>query len=223
MGSITHENVYRRAVQRLGTYILAAASATLAFAVPFALGAPSTRAGSTHPAGSRGGSAGTAASSASAPCPNAHLRPTRLDVAAVAAATVCLINRERSVQHLSPLRTNHILQSVAEGQSREMVLGDYFGDDSRSGRTPMQRLVAKHYGGPVGTASAAQNIGWGIGPYANPAALVQGWMESPPHREIILTEEFRDIGVGVDPAAPAALAEGQPGGTYTVEFGVRRG
>jgi hypothetical protein len=47
-------------------------------------------------------------------------------------------------------------------------------------------------------------------------------MHSPPHREIVLTEAFRDIGVGATPAAPAALAAGRSGATYTVEFGVRR-
>jgi hypothetical protein len=47
-------------------------------------------------------------------------------------------------------------------------------------------------------------------------------MASPPHREIVLTDEFRDIGVGASATAPAALAAGQPGATYTVEFGVRR-
>ncbi len=103
-----------------------------------------------------------------------------------------------------------------------MVLGDYFGDDSRSGLTPLQRIVAAHYLGHSQGASMGQNIGWGTGPDATPAGIVQAWMRSPPHRQIMLTGEFRDIGVGVAPTAPAALAAGQTGATYTVDFAVRK-
>ncbi|HWX45453.1 MAG TPA: CAP domain-containing protein [Solirubrobacteraceae bacterium] len=170
-------------------------------------------------AGAPGATAGTPAR---ATCRNANLRPTGTNVTAVARATGCLIAQVRRAQHLPALRTNRTLQSVAVGQSREMVLGDFFGDNSRSGQTPLQRLVAGHYLGCTGNSSTAQNIGWGTGADATPAAMVRAWMESPPHREVILTGEFREIGVGVVSQAPAALAGGLPGATYTVEFGVRR-
>ncbi len=163
-----------------------------------------------------------AASTASAACRGAHLRPTRANLAAVDAATACLIDRARGAAHLHALRANGSLQRVAAKQSREMVLGDYFGDDSRSGRTPLQRIVATRYLRHTALLSTAQNIGWGTDAQATPEAIVAAWMRSPAHREIVLTDEFRDIGVGVSPAAPAALAAGRPGATYTVEFGVRQ-
>jgi uncharacterized protein YkwD len=159
---------------------------------------------------------------ASAPCRDASLRPTPANLAAVDTATACLIDRARSVADLRPLRANPSLRRVAARQSREMVLGDYFGDDSRSGQTPLQRIVATRYLRDDTEVSTAQNIGWGTDAQATPTAIVAAWMHSPPHREIILTEEFRDIGVGASPSAPAALAGGRPGATYTVEFGVRR-
>ncbi len=46
-------------------------------------------------------------------------------------------------------------------------------------------------------------------------------MHSPPHREVILTGEFRDVGVGVSPAVPPVLGHGARGATYAVEFAVR--
>jgi uncharacterized protein YkwD len=156
------------------------------------------------------------------PCRGARLRPTRSDLPAVDAATVCLIDRIRRTAHLRALRPNLSLQRVASKQSSEMVLGDYFGDDSRSGQTPLQRIVVTRYLRRSTRASTAQNIGWGTGAHATPAAIVAAWMQSPPHRQIVLTGAFRDIGVGAAPAAPAALAAGQPGATYTVEFGTRR-
>jgi uncharacterized protein YkwD len=157
-----------------------------------------------------------------APCPGATLRPTRADLAAIGRATACLIDRERGAAHLGALRANPSLQRVAARQSREMVLGDYFGDDSRAGETPLQRIVATRYLRHAARVSTAQNIGWGTNARATPAAIVTAWMNSPPHREIMLTDEFRDVGVGVSPKAPAALAAGRAGATYTVEFGTRR-
>jgi uncharacterized protein YkwD len=157
-----------------------------------------------------------------APCRDANLRPTRSDLPAVETATVCLLDRVRRAAHLRALRPDRNLQRVASRQSSEMVLGDYFGDNSRSGRTPLQRIAATRYLRRSTRASTAQNIGWGTGVHATPSAIVAAWMQSPPHRQIVLTGAFRDIGVGAAPAAPAALAAGQPGATYTVEFGTRR-
>jgi uncharacterized protein YkwD len=159
---------------------------------------------------------------ASTLCAGANLRPTHGNLAAVDTATACLIDRARAAAHLDALRANPSLQRVAARQSREMVLGDYFGDESRSGQTPLQRIVATRYLRNTTGVSTAQNIGWGTDAQATPAAIVAAWMHSPPHREIVLTQEFRDIGVGASPAAPAALAAGRLGATYTVEFGVRR-
>jgi uncharacterized protein YkwD len=154
-------------------------------------------------------------------CRGALLRPTRTDLAAVNAATVCLIDRVRRAAHLEPLQPNPSLDGVAAGQSSEMVHGDYFGDQSRSGRTPLQRLGATPYAESANAVSMAQNIGWATGTDATPTGIVAAWMHSLPHREIILTAAFRDIGVGAAPAAPAAFAAGQPGATYTADFGVR--
>jgi uncharacterized protein YkwD len=169
-----------------------------------------------------------AAARSATPCANANLRPTPSDIHAVDTAIVCLIDGVRRSAHLPPLRPNRSLHHVAAGQSVEMVLGNYFGDNSRSGQTPLQRIVATRYPKvatrypkrttPVATA---QNIAWGTDSQATPAAIVAAWMASPPHRQIMLTAGFRDIGVGAAPSAPSALAAGQPGATYTVEFGAR--
>lgn len=154
-------------------------------------------------------------------CPNANLFPTTSNLHAVDAATVCLIDNVRRAAHRRPLRPNPSLHGVAAGQSSEMVLGNYFGDNTRSGLTPLQRIAATHYRRRTTRVATAQNIGWGTNSLATPAAIVAAWMASPPHRRIMLTARFRDVGVGAAPAAPSALAAGQPGATYTVEFGAR--
>jgi uncharacterized protein YkwD len=170
-----------------------------------------------------GGPAFPAGASGAAPCANSNLRPTGSNLPTVDAATVCLIDRVRRSTGVRPLRPNRSLHGVATNQSAEMVLGDYFGDNSRSGQTPLQRIAATRYRRHTHGLSTAQNIGWGTGTAATPAAIVAAWMASPPHRRIMLSAGFRDVGVGAAPAAPAALAGGQPGATYTVDFGKRLG
>jgi len=165
--------------------------------------------------------AGRTSPSTPASCANVDLQPTGSNLAAIDAATFCLIQQVRAAHHLPSLRFSYPLQDVAKGQARDMVLGDYFGDDSISGLTPMQRILATPYPSHAARVNSAQNIGWATGPLATPAGMVEAWMHSPPHREIILTARFRDIGVGVTPAAPSSLAEGLQGATYTLELGQR--
>ena len=152
-------------------------------------------------------------------CTGTSLQPTRTNLARVTAATLCLIEHERLAYRLLPLHSNGSLRRIGSKQASEMVIGDYFGDDSLSGWTPMQRIEASAYAIRTRSLSAGQNIGWGSGALATPAAMVRAWMLSPPHREIMLSGGYRDVGVA--PAAPWKLTDGLPGATYAVEFASR--
>jgi uncharacterized protein YkwD len=50
-----------------------------------------------------------------------------------------------------------------------------------------------------------------------PHREVLAWMHSPPHRRIILTASYRDVGVGIAFAAPRRGV--RRGATYVGEFG----
>ena len=154
-------------------------------------------------------------------CKGTSLRPTRANLARVSAATLCLIEHVRLSYRLEPLHSNSSLRHISSKQASEMVIGEYFGDDSLSGWTPMQRIAASAYAARARSLSAGQNIGWGSGELATPAAMVRAWMLSPPHREIMLSGDYRDIGVGIAPAAPRRSTGGLPGATYVVEFASR--
>jgi len=130
-------------------------------------------------------------------------------------ATLCLLNRVRSRRDLPPLRLNAKLSRAARRHSRDMVRHRYFAHDSRSGRSPFDRMRATHYVPRNASWSLAENIGWGSGTLGSPIALVRAWMHSPPHRANILSRQFRDIGIGIAPGAPI----GGGGGTYTTDFG----
>jgi len=154
-------------------------------------------------------------------CAGANLRPSPANVAAVEAATLCLIDRARGAHHLRPVRSNRDLGTVAFSQVRTMVLRDYFADVRPSGQTPMSLIAVTRYPAHAGRISVGQNIAWGTGRFATPARIVSEWMASRAHREIILTGEYRDAGVAVTPAVPSVLHVGRRGATYAVEFGAR--
>ena len=73
----------------------------------------------------------------------------------------------------------------------------------------------------ISTLLTAQNIGFGTGPHATPAGIVNAWMHSPPHRRIMLTGAYRDAGVGSMASVPSGISSSWLGGTYAVEFGMR--
>jgi uncharacterized protein YkwD len=163
------------------------------------------------------------ASDAAGGCPGANVRPNGHNATLVDRATLCLMNALRAEHQLRPLHANGSLAAIATGQAGDMVRGDYFGDDSISGASPLARIKASRYSVPASRVRllTAQNIGWGTGPNATPAGIVKAWMLSPPHREIILTAAYRDVGVGVAPTVPSALRSTWLGATYAVEFGAR--
>jgi uncharacterized protein YkwD len=155
-------------------------------------------------------------------CASTAAMPSARNAALVDTTTLCLMNEIRAANGLRPLRRNGALASIATGQAHDMVRGDYFGDQSLSGQTPLARIMASSYVVPSpGRMLTAQNIGWGTGSNATPAGIVAAWMASPPHRAIILTAAYRDVGVGVAPSVPAQFGSGWAGGTYAVEFGAR--
>ena len=43
---------------------------------------------------------------------------------------------------------------------------------------------------------AGEDIYWGAQLYSSPVVCVDAWMHSPAHRAVILTKNFRDLGVG---------------------------
>lgn len=150
-------------------------------------------------------------------CRDVHVLPSRANTAKIARSTLCLIDGVRRRRHLRPLRANRTLWSIATGQSHDMVLGHYFGDDSLSGRTPFARVRASAYGRRGNRLTVGQNIAWGTGREATAARIVHSWMVSAPHRAILLDPAYSDAGVGVGAGAPRYGASGRAG-VYTIDL-----
>ena len=163
---------------------------------------------------------GPAAAHSSA-CLDARLTPTAGNLDRVLAATLCLINRERTGHGESALSADPHLACAAQAHSEDMASGDYFEHVGPRGDTPVSRVRACGYlsGGNVGY-EVGENIAWGTLWLATPRAIVSSWMRSPGHRANILDARYRDTAIGVSPRPLASLAHGQPGAIYTQDFGV---
>lgn len=153
-------------------------------------------------------------------CANASLRPTAGDQHALAVATLCLVNRLRAGFHMRPLRPNPALSHLASHEARQLVTQDYFADVSPSGQTPSAMLATTPYPRRASSYSFGQNLAWGTEAGSSPASIVNAWLNSPPHRAIMLDASYRDVGVAVLAAVPP-VESGLPGGTYAMEFGAR--
>jgi uncharacterized protein YkwD len=98
------------------------------------------------------------------------------------------INRVRAAHGVPPLRPNARLQAAARAHSRDMVANGYLGHGDVGRRL-------QSYG--VRGRAMAENIAWATGAQVHAAALVAGWLASPPHRANLLSREFRRVGVGL--------------------------
>lgn len=155
------------------------------------------------------------------PCQNTELTPAAENLPLVRAAVLCLVNQERAQNGRSPLALNASLEQAAEGHCTELIADDYFAHVSPSGETPVQRIAATGYiPGPSVGYAIGENLAWGTLSLSTPKAIVAAWIASPGHLANILESQYTETGIGVTPAVPASLGEGQPGASYAQEFGV---
>lgn len=145
--------------------------------------------------------------------------PSQVGVDAAAAATMCLLNQERTSRGLRPLARNGLLAQAAQEHSADMVQRAYFEHTAPDGRTVQDRLRSTGYANG-GSASTGENIAWGVGSKATPGAIVRRWMLSPPHRADILRPAFTEIGIGIAAGVPDVPGRrAGDGATYTTDFG----
>lgn len=102
---------------------------------------------------------------------------------------VALINQERANVGLSALSVDSRLTSAARVHSNDMACNNFFSHTSPTTGSPFDRISAAGYS----YSWAGENIAAG---YGSPAAVVEGWMNSPGHKANILSENFTQTGVG---------------------------
>lgn len=115
----------------------------------------------------------------------------KASVSAIEQEVLNLTNAERQKAGLAPLQFDEKLQESARAKSKDMSVNKYFSHTSPTYGSPFDQM--KSFG--VTYRSAAENIASG---QRTAEEVVRGWMNSPGHRQNILTPNFTHIGIGYD-------------------------
>jgi uncharacterized protein YkwD len=151
-------------------------------------------------------------------CAGADVVPAADNLALVGQATLCLLNQQRAAQGIGPLADNAALGQAATAYSQLMVARSFFDHQSPDGSLLVDRIRAVGYLSGAGDWELGENLGWGQDYLSTPRSMVDAWMNSPGHRQNILTPEYRDIGLGLALGSPS---DPNWGATYTTDFGTR--
>ncbi len=117
---------------------------------------------------------------------------------------------DRRAEHgLDPLEHDGTVAAVSRAHSVDMAEREYFSHTNPDGEDPMDRFAAtanycRAYGENIAMTWIDRDVRGDDGEVSNhgtaeelAVGLVDGWMDSPPHREAILTEGWDRGGVGV--------------------------
>jgi uncharacterized protein YkwD len=140
------------------------------------------------------------------------------------AAVVRALNHVRAEAGLKPLRTSPSLRAAARGHSLAMLDLGFFGHESADGTAFSERIRRHYTNRGWRTWSVGEALLASAGTTVEPDAIVEAWLDSPPHRAIILSPTWRDAGIG---ALYAPDAPREFGGSQTIvvtaDFGLREG
>ncbi|OIO46819.1 MAG: hypothetical protein AUJ28_01865 [Parcubacteria group bacterium CG1_02_37_51] len=101
-----------------------------------------------------------------------------------------LTNQIRAVKELSPLLFNDQLQQAAMDKANDLIKNNYFSHNSPQGK-PFNTWIEE-------TGYEYQIIGENLATgYATNKEVMKAWMDSPTHRDNILNQKYREIGIAV--------------------------
>lgn len=153
-------------------------------------------------------------------CSGTTLIPSSANTAAIASATLCLLNAERAARGLEPLRAQPLLRKAAVVHAVDMIENSYFAHDSLDGKNFSVRIERAGYLRGASSYTVGENLAWGTDELSSPTNIVVSWMNSPGHRANILLPGFKEIGVAIALGVP--LDASGTGATYVTEFGARK-
>jgi uncharacterized protein YkwD len=114
-----------------------------------------------------------------------------------------LVNKERTTHGLKPLKINDELREVARQHSYEMFKLSYFDHVSPVSGTPFDRIDSAK----IRYITAGENIA-----YAPSVDIAHdGLMNSPKHRDNILSKSYSQVGIGI-------ISAGNWGIMFTQDF-----
>jgi uncharacterized protein YkwD len=119
------------------------------------------------------------------------------------------INDMRSRHGCGPLRVDAGLERAARRLARLLLTEGALNHDAG---TPFDQRLAQ---AAPDAQSWGENLAWGSGESARPDEIVQGWMNSPEHRAIMLDCRFSQVGIGI---TTGSFGEHGDGSVYVADF-----
>ena len=153
-------------------------------------------------------------------CANEGVAATKLRRRQATAAVGCLLNEIRRANGLHVLAVRSELHRAAKAHNRRMLDNSCFSHQCTGEPDLVHRVTTAGYLPCDCTWTVGENLAWGVRWRSSPSAIVDAWMHSPPHREMILRNGIQDVGVGVIAGRPGSSRA--KGATYTADFGVKR-
>lgn len=101
-----------------------------------------------------------------------------------------LINKERANAGVGPLRRSILLDASANAKLEHLIADDYWAHVAPDGTTPWDFIDRAGYD--------CKYSGENLEDFLSPKALVDGWMNSPSHRENALSELYVEMGFSVE-------------------------
>lgn len=126
----------------------------------------------------------SAAQKPAAPAPST----AQPSVGSYATQVAQIVNQERQKAGLAPLTLDAELSNVAMAKAKDMIAKNYFDHNSPTYGSPFDMM--RSFG--INYTAAGENIAKG---QTSPQAVMTDWMNSPGHRQNILSSNYDSIGV----------------------------
>jgi uncharacterized protein YkwD len=121
------------------------------------------------------------------------------------------LNSVRAHNGLPPVRADRRMNGGATAHSQDMARKRYFAHGSWTGRVRQASGRARNVGEVIGWLDRRD-------PRGEAVSLVRAWLDSPPHRTVMLGRGFQRVGIG---RADGSVS-GQQAALYTVDFASAR-
>lgn len=99
-------------------------------------------------------------------------------------------NIERKQNQLNNLSINQELSAAAQAKAEDMVARNYWAHVNPEGKQPWDFIKAAGYD----YAAVGENLAYG---FTTSDAAINGWMNSPGHRENLLRPNYSEVGFGI--------------------------
>ncbi len=163
----------------------------------------------------------TAPAGAAAFCEGEGASPSELTLEQARVTVVCLVNEVRDSAGVRQVGSDERLERAAQRHSGAMDSGNFFSHNSPNGASPLTRIRSTGYLAGASNWGIGENLRWGSGGQGSPRVAITSWMQSPPHRSIMLSGRYREVGIGVAFGSPNGGGGGDTA-IYTANFGYRK-